>query len=65
MFLRRCQGKRSRCIGKKTSGDYTEIKILCLKINRQMQTKIRDHLSGRGESASERRIYLPVRAGKV
>ena len=27
--------------------------------------KIRDHLSGRGESASERRIYLPVRAGKV
>ena len=38
-FLRRCQGKRSRCIGKKTSGDYTEIKILCLKINRQMQTK--------------------------
>ena len=57
-FLRRCQGKRSRCIGKKTSGDYTEIKILCLKINRQMQNQKYEIICPDGERVRPKDGYI-------
>lgn len=45
--------------------DYGQVHLDARVVGQIMNSKIRDHLSGRGESASERRIYLPVRAGKV